>query len=212
MGWQRLPSGRHKLSPESVTASQRGRLLAAAVQVIGERGWSATRVADVVARAGVSRRTFYELFDGLDACFAEAIESLLDGLLDALDDAARAASGLGFEQRVRLFFDGYVGVLDATPGLARAAHLEMIRATDEIHAQHAALIRALASRMHRALRTSSRGRSVQAPPLEFFVMLIGGMDQLIRERIADGSGSLDGFAARATALVCSAVGAAVRSS
>src|SRR5882724_3806888 len=65
----RLPSGRHGLAREAVVASQRGRLLDAMAEVVAEKGYQATTVADVVERAGVSRRTFYEQFPDREACF-----------------------------------------------------------------------------------------------------------------------------------------------
>jgi AcrR family transcriptional regulator len=50
-------------------------------EVACERGIESTTVAHVVARAGVSRRTFYDLFDGLHDCF-----------LATFDDAAARAT------------------------------------------------------------------------------------------------------------------------
>ena len=60
---ERLPRGRHGLSREEVAAQQRTRILAATVDVVAELGYPETRVVDVIKRAGVSRKTFYELFD-----------------------------------------------------------------------------------------------------------------------------------------------------
>ncbi len=51
---------------------QRARMLAAAVQVVGELGYDKMSVARVTARAGVSRRTFYDLFDDREECFLAA--------------------------------------------------------------------------------------------------------------------------------------------
>ena len=36
---------------------------------VAENGYAATTIADVVSRAGVSRKTFYEHFDGKQECF-----------------------------------------------------------------------------------------------------------------------------------------------
>ena len=60
---------------------------------VGEHGYHGVRVADVVWRAGVSRKTFYELFGGKDDCFAATygvwIDRLLSTTLDAFDDRGR---------------------------------------------------------------------------------------------------------------------------
>jgi len=53
---------RHRTAREAVVASQRGRMLEAMVKAVAEKGYPATAIADIVAGAGVSRRTFYEQF------------------------------------------------------------------------------------------------------------------------------------------------------
>lgn len=52
--------------------SQRGRILRAVAESVAANGYAATSVADVIARAGVSRSTFYELYDGKESAFLDA--------------------------------------------------------------------------------------------------------------------------------------------
>ena len=52
-------------------------MISAMTEVTAELGIANTTVAHVVARAGVSRRTFYELFDDRDQCFLAAREDAL---------------------------------------------------------------------------------------------------------------------------------------
>jgi AcrR family transcriptional regulator len=54
---------------------QRARILAAMVDVVSDNGAANATVARVVARAGVSRRTFYELFPDRESCFLAAFEA-----------------------------------------------------------------------------------------------------------------------------------------
>jgi hypothetical protein len=49
-----------------VTESQRNRIHQAMIEVVSERGYPETRAVDGVGVAGVSRKTFYELFDSND--------------------------------------------------------------------------------------------------------------------------------------------------
>jgi AcrR family transcriptional regulator len=79
-GSQRLPRGRHGLSRETVTRSQRSRLESAVVTVVADRGYEATTVADVLEEAGVGRETFYELFDDKRDCMLAAHANLVDEL------------------------------------------------------------------------------------------------------------------------------------
>lgn len=67
-----LPRHPHGLSREDVARSQRGRILRAVAESVAERGYAATSVADVITRAGVSRSTFYELYDGKESAFLDA--------------------------------------------------------------------------------------------------------------------------------------------
>lgn len=63
---------------ERITEVQRARILGAMTQVAVERGARNVTVAQVVERAGVSRRTFYELFSDSEQCLLAAIDHELD--------------------------------------------------------------------------------------------------------------------------------------
>jgi len=93
---------------------QRARILAAMVEVCGERGAANVTVAHVVGRAGVSRRTFYELFGDREECFLGAFE---DGIarasryvLDSYDPEAK------WDVRVRFALTGLLCFLDLERG------------------------------------------------------------------------------------------------
>ena len=79
-----LPKGPHKLPREVVRSSQRARLLDAMLELVGERGYGATTVPDVVARAKVSRNAFYELFTDKDDCFLTLCDELAAEIVAAL--------------------------------------------------------------------------------------------------------------------------------
>jgi AcrR family transcriptional regulator len=80
------------LGRERVIEIQRARMLTAMVEVSCERGAGNFTVAHVVERAGVSRRTFYELFADREDCFLAALEDAIARIsrcvLDAYDPAA----------------------------------------------------------------------------------------------------------------------------
>jgi AcrR family transcriptional regulator len=62
---------------EQLLEIQRGRIVAAMIVVAGEDGASRLSVASVVARSGVSRRTFYEIFADVSECLLAALEDSL---------------------------------------------------------------------------------------------------------------------------------------
>ena len=84
---EQLPRGRHGLSPETVAESQRGRILTAMVEVTAKRGYADCRIADVIAYAGVSRKTFYELFSDKEDCFLAAYDLWLGRLFTITAEA-----------------------------------------------------------------------------------------------------------------------------
>ena len=87
---QTLPRGRHGLSRATVHASQRGRLLEAVLAATAERGFAAVTISDIVGRAGVARRTFYENFADKEESFLAAFEYAADEVIAAVAAAFRA--------------------------------------------------------------------------------------------------------------------------
>jgi AcrR family transcriptional regulator len=86
-----LPRGRHAAPREVVWESQRDRMLAAMATAVGERGYAKVAVADVISRAGVSRKTFYEQFDNKLGCFLAAYDAGVELILAAIDEAIAQA-------------------------------------------------------------------------------------------------------------------------
>src|ERR1700757_3092785 len=70
----RLRPGPNGISRGQVTEIQRGRMLAAAVEAVEEVGYARMTVAQVIARARVSRKTFYDVFADREDCFLAAFE------------------------------------------------------------------------------------------------------------------------------------------
>jgi AcrR family transcriptional regulator len=84
-----LPRGPHALPQDVVAAHQRERLLDAAAAAIAEEGYAELTVRDVIDRAGVSRRTFYQLFRDKNDCVFSAHERAFDRLSKVIVDACR---------------------------------------------------------------------------------------------------------------------------
>ncbi|MBP1806182.1 TetR/AcrR family transcriptional regulator [Rubellimicrobium aerolatum] len=77
---------------------RRERILDALAEVFRESGMSGTTMAAVARRAGMSKRTVYEVFDDRAALFAAYLSRLRHEFVQPLDDAARA---LPLEERLR---------------------------------------------------------------------------------------------------------------
>ncbi len=105
----------HASSTERMREIQRARILAAMIEVSAERGAAGATVAHVVERAGVSRRTFYELFEDSEDCFLAAFETGIARVsrcvLDDYDPGAR------WVERVRSALTGLLSFLEAERSL-----------------------------------------------------------------------------------------------
>src|SRR3979490_1307417 len=72
---------------------QRSRLLAAAIEIVAEVGYPRASVAQLVARAGVSRKTFYEIFSDREDCFLAAFDHVVSEARMMARGAYERASG-----------------------------------------------------------------------------------------------------------------------
>ena len=68
----KLPRGGHKISREDVVASQRGRIIRATLELVGEEGPAMVSISDVARRAKVSRKSYYAIFQSFDDCLRQA--------------------------------------------------------------------------------------------------------------------------------------------
>jgi AcrR family transcriptional regulator len=100
-----------------LAAIQRARMVAAMAEVARERGVGQVTVADVVARSGVSRRTFYELFEHRDACFLAAFDEAVERAQARVLPAY--ASGGSWRERVRAGLGALLEFLEDEPVLGR---------------------------------------------------------------------------------------------
>src|SRR4051812_12103212 len=142
-----LPRGRHRIDREVVLASQRGRLVDGIAAAVAEKGYPATTVADVVGRAGVSRKTFYEHFEDKLDCFLAAYDTGVEVLLGELQ-AAWDRPGT-FLERLEAAVDAYLLTLTGAPDFARTFLIEALAAGPralerraQVHARFAAQLEA----------------------------------------------------------------------
>jgi AcrR family transcriptional regulator len=112
-----LPSGRHGLDRSQVEDVQRARILAALVQAVCAHGVQGLSVARVVSRAGVSRRTFYELFSGSEDCFLAAFDDSIERIAASVIPAYE--SERRWQDRIRAGLTALLGFLDDEPGTGR---------------------------------------------------------------------------------------------
>ncbi len=116
---------RRAATRKEARANQRWRVLEAMAHQVGRHGYAATTVADVIARAGVSRKAFYEHFTEKEHCFLVAYEELSSRLVrDLVKEGATRSRG----DRTRAQLQRYLAVLSSDLFMARAFVVEVMAA------------------------------------------------------------------------------------
>lgn len=165
------------MSPRQVAAHQRRRLLAALPAAFAEHGYDGAAVGELVRRSHVSRRTFYDLFEGKDdallACHGEALAELLAAVRGACvgEWPLRVREGLGAILAAAIADPLRFRLLAGEPYLA-GPHADAFRAT---------LVRRLAPRLRRGRRLAG---SQLFPALE--EVLIAGVSSVVLARLRAG--------------------------
>ncbi len=95
-------------------------------EAMTEKGYVGTTVADVLARAGVSRETFYQQFDSKLDCFLSTFDAARDILFAQLE-ALVDVDGTPLERFDQLL-TGYLDALAAQPAFARLFLVEVVAA------------------------------------------------------------------------------------
>src|SRR5918992_2998267 len=184
---RRLPRGTHGLDPRVVAASQRARLLEAVGRAVAEKGYAGATIDDIVRRAGVSKKTFYDHFrDKLD-CFLAAYEAASDELLARLREAQ--SRHVDWLERNRAGIVAYLRWLAAEPALARVFLIE-IAAAGPVAAERRERLRDRYAELLRELQDDARGENRDVPhlPDEVFHALVAAVDEVVVRRIR-GSGA-----------------------
>src|SRR6201747_3240193 len=86
-----MTTARPQLPPEFIAAHKRRRMIEAMAELCAEQGYEATKIADVVRRAHVARKTLYDNFSGKEELFLAAFDTTL---ADAEAEVAEACDGI----------------------------------------------------------------------------------------------------------------------
>ena len=121
-----IRGGNHGLTPEQVADSQRERVLAAMRELVVGRGFQDVPVAEVISRAGVSRKTFYELYASKEECFVALYDQELERLLFPTLQAFQGTES--WVDRLRTALGVLLGALAADPASARLCFVEVLSA------------------------------------------------------------------------------------
>lgn len=165
-----------------MTESQRNRIHQAMIQVVSERGYPETRVVDVIGVAGVSRKTFYELFESKEDCFLAAYDVLLENLLSEATDAFESRPGEPWPQRIAAALGALLEHLAAHPDEARFSIVEVLAAGPKALARRDAALRQFTG----FLESGRSESSVDLPGITS-IAVAGGINELLYSEILHGA-------------------------
>jgi AcrR family transcriptional regulator len=117
---------RGRVSRERFLEMQRARIMEAAVQVVSQQGFGGATIEAVVAGAGVSRSTFYEVFDDFDACFLAVLDSGMRRSIVLMSEAYDR--GASWQEKMLAGLAALLAFLDSEPLLARVCLVEALAA------------------------------------------------------------------------------------
>jgi len=119
---------RPELPREFVASHKRRRMMDAVAELSADQGYEATKIADIVRRAAVARKTLYDNFDGKEDLFLSAIDAAMTELRVVVEEACERTSGSPQDEIVA----GLSALLDwiaEHPAPARMCMVEAISAT-----------------------------------------------------------------------------------
>jgi len=201
------------------------------IGLVAERGYAAVTVADVVAAARVSKRTFYQHFADREDCFLAAYVAAAEGPLtriaEAVAPAVEADPGApapDLAAEVDAATRAYLDALAEQPALTRTLLTEISglghrgwRVRREVLNRFADQLSALVALGAARWAAGEQGADVpelaglRGLPRPTAVALVGGINELVLDAVEDGRGDrLGELAPTVTGLVLAVLDRAAR--
>jgi AcrR family transcriptional regulator len=179
-----LPRGPAALPPDVVQVVQRQRILIAMGQAVAENGYVATSIADIVARARVSRSAFYACFPDKEACFLAGYEAEAERHFNLI--ASAAFSEIDWMAQLRSAVRVYVRELEQNPGFARSFLIEIVTAGPRALELRAAVHERYAALMKDWYERAPSELGLRPLPDEVYRAAVGANNELAIARLEKG--------------------------
>jgi AcrR family transcriptional regulator len=118
---------RPELPREFVAGHKRRRMMDAIAELTAEQGYEATKIADIVRRAAVARKTLYDNFDGKEDLFLSAVDTALKEMRVIVEEACERTSGT--EEQISAGLEALLDYIAEHPAEAKMCMIEAISAT-----------------------------------------------------------------------------------
>ena len=163
--------------------AQRTRILEAMAEMAIDLGAGAVTVSHVVARAGVSRRTFYELFGDREACLLAAFNLGVERARARIEPAYRAEPR--WRDGIRVGLAAFLSFLEDEPALGRLCVVYSLGGGTEVLSRRAEVLGKLAEVVDRG-RTEGTAGKEQPPPALIAEGVVGAVLSVIYGQLQEG--------------------------
>jgi AcrR family transcriptional regulator len=167
-------------SPEA----HRRRAVAAMAEAVAEHGYAATTVEDILSRARMSRRTFYQLFNNREECFLATYDAAFDQVMDRLA-LAHDGNGRRWTGQVEVALAALFDYLASEPGLARVWLVEAQSLGPAGLERHERTMKKLAERLA-GLDPDSRAAGANGQAAVRFEASVGAIHRVVQARLLAG--------------------------
>jgi AcrR family transcriptional regulator len=151
----------------------------AMAELTAEQGYEATKIADIVRRAGVARKTLYDNFDGKEEVFLGAFDSAVEEVAGQIDEAC-AGAGEDWVDRVSAGLGAFLGYVAEKPAIARMCLVEAMSATPTSAERYDAAVERLVELLRRDAPSAS------GLPETTEETLVGGVAWILHQQIRRG--------------------------
>jgi AcrR family transcriptional regulator len=166
---------RPELPREFVAGHKRRRMMEAVAELTAERGYEATKIADIVRRAAVARKTLYDNFDGKEDLFLSALDATMSEMRAAVEDGCERAEAPA--EKIAAGLEALLDIIAERPAATRMCMVEAISATPSSARLYDAGMRQFVD----LLRRSAPRGSHLPPTIE--ESLVGGVAWVLQQQI-----------------------------
>lgn len=164
------------LPREYVAVGKRRRITDAMAELSAEQGYEATKIADIVRRAGVARKTLYDNFNGKEEVFLAAFDLSVARAFEQTETACEQA-GKDWRERVAAGLRGFLAYLAENPAVARMCLVEAMSATPAASKRYEAALERFVEQLR---RNAPSGTGL---PETIEEALVGGVAWILHQQI-----------------------------
>lgn len=180
-----LPRHRHNLSRDTIRVSQAARILIASAEVIARTGYANTRVQTIAEQAGVSRKTFYQLFKNKEDVFLTCYTAVAI-LIARITHATSQCNTL--EKAIQVGTNTFLKNLASEPTFTHMLVIEAVGAGPRVLQRRSQAYQELA----KILTNTLQKLSVTNPPLQpldesLLLAMLGGINELVLQHLTHHS-------------------------